>query len=103
MQPFDKFSDNIEKSWIIDRWWSEKEKIKIGIVEKKEKVTLLEFASIIEDVGNSIKEFQDEVKELFEKKKTEITYKSFSLSELFDIERGSGKYIKKYIEEKKGV
>ena len=41
----------------------------MGIVEKKEKVTLLEFASIIEDIADSIKEFQEEIKELFEKKR----------------------------------
>ena len=102
LQPFQKFSDNIEKSWIIDKWWTEKEKIDLGIVEKKEKISILEFASIFEDVGNSIKGFQDEVKEISEKKKTEIKYKSFLLSDLFDIERGSGKYIKKYIEKVKG-
>jgi type I restriction enzyme M protein len=96
LQPFSKFLDNIEKTWIIDKWWTEKEKIELGIVEKKDKVTLLEFASIIEDVGNSIKEFQDEVKEISEKKKTKINYKSFFVSELFDIERGLPKYTKKY-------
>ncbi|MCK4935269.1 MAG: N-6 DNA methylase [Elusimicrobiales bacterium] len=102
LQPFSKFLDNIEKTWITDKWWTEKEKIELRIVEKKDKVTLLEFASIIEDVGNSIKEFQDEVKEIFEKKKTEIDYKSFSVSELFDTERGLSKYTKKYGDIHKG-
>jgi len=96
LQPFSKFLDNIEKTWIIDKWWTEKEKIELGIVEKKDKVTLLEFASIIEDVGNSIKEFQNEVKEISEKKKTKINYKSYSVSKLFDTERGLSKYTKKY-------
>ncbi|MCK5475160.1 MAG: N-6 DNA methylase [Candidatus Pacebacteria bacterium] len=102
LQPFSKFLDNIEKTWIVDKWWTEKEKIELGIIEKKDKVTLLEFASIIEDIGNSIKEFQDEVKEISEKKKTEIDYKSFSVSELFDTERGLSKYTKKYGDIHKG-
>lgn len=102
LQPFSKFLNDVEKSWIIDKWWSEKEKIELGIVEKKEKVSLLEFASIIEDVGNSIKEFQDEVKELSEKKKINNIYKEFKLTELFDIERGQSRYTKKYGNQNKG-
>ncbi|OGF25106.1 hypothetical protein A2303_05790 [Candidatus Falkowbacteria bacterium RIFOXYB2_FULL_47_14] len=102
LQPLSKFTDNIEESWIIDNWWTEKEKIEIGIREKKEKVTLLEFASIISDVGNSIKEFQDEIKEISEKKKTKINNKPFLLKELFDIEKGLSKYTKKYGDKNKG-
>lgn len=103
IQPFSRFENEIEKSWIIDKWWSEKEKIDLGIANKEEKVTLLEFASIIEDVAGSIKEFQGEVKELSEeKKKTDIEYKTFTVEELFIIERGLPKYTKNYIEKKKG-
>lgn len=102
IQPFNKFKENIKKSWITDKWWSEKEKVDIGIVKKKKKVTLLEFASIIEDVADSIKELQEEVKELSEKKKIEIEYKSFILEYLFNIERGLSKYTKKYGNQNKG-
>jgi len=96
VQPISKFIDQIEKNWVIDKWWSEQEKIEIGVTEKSEKVTLLEFASIIEDVAGSIQEFQGEVKELSEKKKLKIAYKDFPLSQLFDIERGVSRYTKRY-------
>lgn len=96
IQQIERFIEQIEKDWVIDKWWSEQEKIELGVTEKSEKVTLLEFASIIEDVAGSIQEFQGEVKELSEKKKLKITYKDFPLSQLFDIERGSSKYTKRY-------
>lgn len=101
--PFDFFKDNIEKNWVIDKLWSEEEKIELGIVEKTESVTLLDFSSIIEDVATAIKGFQKEVKELAEKKKkSEVKYKSFKLKELFHIERGISKYTKKYGNTHKG-
>ena len=43
-------------------------KIEIGISEKKEKVGLLEFSSLVEDIAVSISGFQEEIKELSEKK-----------------------------------
>src|SRR3989339_246228 len=64
IQSINKFSEELEKHWMIDRWWTEEEKIELGIVEKKEKVSLLEFASIVQDVAGSIQEFQEEIKEL---------------------------------------
>lgn len=96
IQPIEKFTKQTEQSWVIDKWWTEKEKVEIGISEKNEKVTLLEFASIIEDVAGSIQEFQAEVKELSEKKKIKTAYKDFPLSQLFDIERGQSRYTKRY-------
>jgi type I restriction-modification system DNA methylase subunit len=100
--PFKSFEDNIEKSWIIDKWWSEEEKIEIGISEKKDKVGLLEFSSLVEDIAVSISGFQEEIKELSEKKKSELTYSNFKLKDLFSIERGKSKYTKKFGNQNKG-
>jgi len=100
--PFKNFEDNIEKSWIIDKWWTEDEKIEIGISEKKERVGLLEFSSLVEDIAVSISGFQEEIKELSEKKKSELTYSTFKLKDLFSIERGKSKYTKKYGNQNKG-
>ena len=99
IQSINKFSEELEKHWMIDRWWTEEEKIELGIIEKKEKVSLLEFASIVQDVAGSIQEFQEEIKELSElseKKKIKIVYKDFPLTNLFYIERGLSKYTKRY-------
>ena len=59
--------ENVGKSWIIDKWWSEEEKIDLGISERKVSVGILVFALKVEDIANSIKGFEDEIKELAEK------------------------------------
>lgn len=96
IQPINKFTEELEKHWMVDRWWSEEEKISLGIVEKKEKISLLEFASVIQDAAASIQDYQEEIKELSEKKKKTVEYKDFSITELFEIERGLSKYTKRY-------
>ncbi len=65
---FQYFEENIDKSWIIDKWWTEEEKVEIGIGKKKEKVDLLGFSLLVEDIATSISGFQEEIKELSEKK-----------------------------------
>jgi type I restriction enzyme M protein len=102
IQSIDKFKENIKTSWIIDKWWSEGEKIKLGIIEKQKKVTLLEFASIVEYVADSMKGLQEEIKEISEKKKSNVGYKSFVIKNLFDLEKGFSKYTKKYGDLNKG-
>jgi len=100
--PFSKFSTTIEQSWIIDKWWSEEEKIELGISDKKEKIGLLEFSVIIEDIALSIKSFQEEIQELSEKKKTNIKIEIYKVKDLFNIDKGKSKYTKKYGDINKG-
>lgn len=100
--PFKDFEDKIDTSWIIDKWWSEEEKIELGISTKKEKVDLLGFSSLVEDIAISISGFQEEIKELSEKKKVKISYESYKLKDLFSIERGKSKYTRKFGNENKG-
>jgi len=97
VQPFELFSTNIENHWTIDRWWNEEEQINLGIIQKIEKISLFDFSSLIEDVANTMQYLQVEIKELAEKKKSDLTFKTFKVKELFEIERGNGKYIKRYI------
>ncbi len=103
IQSIEKFQENIKTSWIIDKWWSEEDKIKLKIIEKQKKVTLLEFASIVDDVADSMKGLQEEIKEISEKKKPDISYKSFVIKNLFDLEKGFSKYTKNYGNQNKGA
>ena len=100
--PFSKFQTSIEQSWIIDKWWSEEEKIELGIVEKDKSIKFEELPNLIEEVANNILSFKEEILQLNEKKKHKSTVKEFSVKDLFKIERGSGKYIKRYIALNKG-
>ncbi|WP_025146615.1 N-6 DNA methylase [Pedobacter jeongneungensis] len=100
--PFNFFSENVNENWVIDKLWTTEEKINLGISEKTANVSLFEFSSIIEDTAITIKGLQEEVKELAEKKKSELIFKDFKLDELFDIERGLSKFTRKYGDVNKG-
>ncbi len=96
------FEDNIEKSWIIDKWWTEKEKIELGITEKKENISVLDFSCFVENISVALKDFQLELRELAEKKNTKFKYTSLKLKDIFAIEKGKAKYTKKYGQQNKG-
>lgn len=95
--PFSKFLSTIEHSWIIDKWWSEEEKIELRIVERDKTIKFEELPNLIDEVANNIISFKEEITQLNEKKKTSLKTKEFRVKELFKIERGNGKYIKRYI------
>ena len=100
--PINFFSSNISNSWIIDKQWTEKEKIDLGIVEQKEKITLQDFSIMINDIGTTISSFTEEVNELSEKKNEIVKIKNVKISELFNIERGKGTYTKSYCNKHRG-
>lgn len=59
------FQENIEKHWIIDRWWSEEEKIELGIIEADEVKTIEEFYNHTNDIIDKIKNITDSIKKEF--------------------------------------
>ena len=99
-----KFIESVDvpNGWVIDKWWSDEEKINLGILDKKEKISVLDFALLIEDVANTIKGFEDELKEVADKKKNDLNTKSFILSEIFKIEKGKSKYTRNFGNSNKG-
>lgn len=52
IQPIEKF--NPDEHWSVDRWWSKKEKIELGIEEEEAILTLEEFKEKFEDVVKTI-------------------------------------------------
>lgn len=104
LQPFERFVKTLDlpNSWIIDKWWSEDEKVSLGITTKQEKISLTQFATVIEDLAISIRGFEEEVKELALKKKSEKSLKNFKIKDLFEIKKGKSVYTKKYGEANKG-
>lgn len=61
IQPIEVF--NTSPSWIIDNWWTEKEKIDLGIEEEKKVVSISEFKEILlgvtEEISSYIQELED--------------------------------------------
>ena len=56
IKEFDK-----DKSWIIENFWSEEEKIEIGLKKAKKTVTVDEFQMLIDDMISLMNEFKEEL------------------------------------------
>lgn len=78
IQPFERF--NPENNWSIERWWSQEEKIELGIIEEEKSIKIEELPILLEDVANNILSFKDEILSLAEKKKSISNFKEISLS-----------------------
>ena len=65
----EKFTKNIDDNWIIDRWWSDEEKIDLGIIEKRKTITPIEFSEYIGNLSDELLEYKVLFESLDEKKK----------------------------------
>ena len=90
-------------SWIIDNCWTDEEKIELGVLEENETIGVDEFASLMDEISNTILSFKEEIQSKNEKKKIKAIYKDFLISDIFDIEKGNAKYTKKYGNQNKGI
>ncbi len=100
MIDFDILNDNTD-NWIIDNYWSKEEKIDLGVVRKEEKIKFETFPDILDDISNTILSFKDEMLNLIEKKKSNIKYQKFLISEVFDLVPIKG-VTKTFINQNKG-
>lgn len=50
-----------DKSWIIENWWTDDEKVKIGLKKGKEKSTIEDFQKLIDETVNIMNEFKEEL------------------------------------------
>jgi type I restriction enzyme M protein len=81
LQPIDKFDPN--EHWYIDSWWTNEEKINLGIEEEPEVLDLDEFIQRIEDTNQVVVQSIKKLKTLkIEQKK--MKFRQEPLSNLFD-------------------
>ncbi len=89
-------------NWVIDNNWTKAEKIELGVLEKDTIINTDGFANLVDEISNTILGFKEEIQAKSEKKKTKITYKNFSILDLFNIQRGRAEYTKSYGNSNKG-
>ena len=92
--------------WSVDRWWTHEEKVDLGIEESKQFVSLDEYRTSLTDVAATLSEFDEPLSELGETSIESIgtgTFKEVTVSDIFDVQRGSGKYTKAYIQKHLGT
>jgi type I restriction enzyme M protein len=97
---YSEFEDT--KNWIIDDYWSEKERIDLGLIEKDKIFDISEFSNLIGDISNNLIDLQNELDELELKKKEKIKFKTFKITQLFEAKLGIPKYTRKYGNDNKG-
>lgn len=95
--PIDKFEP--ESHWTVDRWWSREEKIALGIEEEDKAVSFEEVPLIVEEVADTLNSISIMIKELSEKKKSDLeqSFKEVILKDIFTIRQGNSFYTKKRI------
>lgn len=93
---FELFEKSYTQSWTVDRWWTQEEKVALGISEEKKTMTPSEFGNMIGDIVNEISEYQLLFHELDVKKNDKIKFVHFNINDIFDIQRGHSKYTRKY-------
>jgi len=64
--PIEKFKP--EQHWSIDRWWSQEEKISLGIEEQENIIDIDEFSNVIDEIAETIGGFSSMIKEMNQKK-----------------------------------
>ena len=102
IQPIDLFIP--DNHWSIDRWWSNDDKVQLGIIEEEKPVAITVFSDIVNDISDSLKEFSSILKEVAEKKKQKTNLKELKLSDTKYFELSIGKRIlKKDIYNSKGL
>lgn len=99
---FAKFMNSYTRSWIIDDYWSEKERIELGLLKENKLFDVTEFSMLIGEISTNLLDLQNELNELDKKKNEKISFKIFDIIELFDAKLGNPKYTKKYGEKNKG-
>lgn len=52
---------NPDKSWIIENWWSEEEKVEIGLKKAKVFVDPSEFQDLLNDIISTLTDFKEEI------------------------------------------
>ncbi len=84
-----------EDHWAVERWWSEKEKIELGIIEKENKMSIADFSGYVGQIAETLVEYQVSLKELSGKKANARKYKEVRLGEESCFELFIGKRVVK--------
>lgn len=63
IQTIEKFQDEINNTWTVDRWWSKDEKIELWIEEQEEVLNAQEFLEKLQEVKWKINEMEKELLE----------------------------------------
>lgn len=106
IQSIERFRSNVKNHWIIDKDWSEKEKIELNITQKTEQVSLVDFLDFVRDGAANIQNYSSTLSEITtnveEKTHEKEGYVELSIEKIFAIEKGKARYTKEFMNKNKG-
>ena len=100
VQPIDIFVKGVKLHWIIDKFWNEKEKEELGVVDENKPITLFDFSNILNATSDTILSYEESIKQI--SNINNFKYVSKKISDVFNIEKGKSKYTKLYMNKHKG-
>lgn len=100
IQKIEKFEQEIDISWSIDRWWTKEEKVYLWIEEQEEIWTIDDFISKISDLKSKIMFIESNIKKL---NWNEKRLKYIELEKIIDFSQNtnSSKFTKSFINDNK--
>lgn len=99
IQPVSKFSPSDD--WSVDNWWTNDEKIELGIKEKENSIQIEEFPDLLDGIASNILSFKEDISELNAEDKENIEYKEIQISEVFILPAIKG-LTAKFVQENQG-
>ncbi len=101
IQPIDKFASS--NDWIIDKWWSDEERVSLGIEKRK---NVIDVPTYLEKVNDAQEKLAEVKQKLLEIETISIDppadFVEILIPKIFDISLGSSKYNRKYMRLHKG-
>lgn len=81
----EELQELVEKSWIIEDFWTNEEKVDLGILSQEILTPITEIPILLDDLINKISNLKQELQNLIsEVENTTILYKDFVMHEIFD-------------------
>jgi type I restriction-modification system DNA methylase subunit len=100
--PIKTFSNNINNNWIIDKEWTDEEKIKLEIHEEEKLLNINDYSDLVGKTSLTLSKFSKLLKKEVIVKKIRNDNKEITINEIFTIQKGLPKYTKKYMDKYKG-
>jgi type I restriction-modification system DNA methylase subunit len=106
IQPIAKFDP--ESLWLINDWWSNEEKVKLGVADENNTINFVDFPNVIEGTINTMQGLKEESIEFLQSNKIENiknleTVKRIKIKDIFNIVKGKVLYTNQFIVSNKGT
>ena len=92
-----------EETWIIDKWWSEDEKVKLGIKEAPKAISINEFLQAVSMLKARLAKIEGELARFPGRSGNNVKLAKKRVDTVFRMEKGKSEYTRGYIRKHKGV